>query len=244
MEIRQKITICTLNQLTKSTFPDIILIYFRRRPSPIFFGLGFFYFLLRSVPSDAFARRKDQAGWTSPPGQYSQGRQFSQPSARCGCGWIKGEEIYRLYGKERITKILTIEASGIAIACMAARHFGVPVVFAKKSQSQNISGDVFSVKVESFTHKRVYDVIVAKEFLSAGDRVLIVDDFLANGKALVGLIELVRQAGRRLSERRSPLKKAFRVAAIWCAVRASAWNLWRSLSRWTAERFASVNFSK
>ena len=120
-----------------------------------------------------------------------------------------GEEIYCLYGKERITKILTIEASGIAIACMAARHFGVPVVFAKKSQSQNISGDVFSVKVESFTHKRVYDVIVAREFLSAGDRVLIVDDFLANGKALVGLIELVRQAGAQIVGAAIAIEKGF-----------------------------------
>ena len=120
-----------------------------------------------------------------------------------------GKEFKRRFEGEEINKILTIEASGIAIACMAARHFGVPVVFAKKSQSQNISGDVFSVKVESFTHKRVYDVIVAREFLSAGDRVLIVDDFLANGKALVGLIELVRQAGAQIVGAAIAIEKGF-----------------------------------
>lgn len=120
-----------------------------------------------------------------------------------------GEEIYRLYGKDRVTKILTIEASGIAIACMTARHFGVPVVFAKKSQSQNISGDVYSVKVESFTHKKVYDVVVSGEFLNAEDRVLIVDDFLANGKALIGLIDLVRQAGAQVVGAAIAIEKGF-----------------------------------
>ena len=95
-----------------------------------------------------------------------------------------GREFKRCFSKKRINKILTIESSGIAIACMAAYHFDVPVVFAKKNQTKNIAGEVHTTKVESFTHGRVYDIIVAKEFLGKGDKVLIIDDFLANGKAL------------------------------------------------------------
>ena len=94
-----------------------------------------------------------------------------------------------------INKILTIEASGIGIACIAARHFDVPVVFAKKSKSINIAGDVYVAEVESFTHKNVNQVIVSKDFLGPKDRVLIIDDFLANGCALQGLISIVQQAG-------------------------------------------------
>ncbi len=106
-----------------------------------------------------------------------------------------GKEFKRLFEKERITKILTIEASGIGIACVVAQYFNVPVVFAKKAQSINIDGDVYSTKIESFTHKKTYDVIVSKKFLSSEDKVLIIDDFLANGCALVGLIDLVISAG-------------------------------------------------
>ena len=94
-----------------------------------------------------------------------------------------------------INKILTIEASGIGIACIAARHFDVPVVFAKKSKSINIAGDVYVAEVESFTHKNVNQVIVSKDFLGPKDRVLIIDYFLANGCALQGLISIVQQAG-------------------------------------------------
>ena len=94
-----------------------------------------------------------------------------------------------------INKILTIEASGIGIACIAARHFGVPVVFAKKSKSINIAGDVYVAEVESFTHKNVNQVIVSKDFLGPEDHVLIIDDFLANGCALQGMISIVQQAG-------------------------------------------------
>ena len=94
-----------------------------------------------------------------------------------------------------INKILTIEASGIGIACIAARHFDVPVVFAKKSKSINIAGDVYVAEVESFTHKCRNQVIVSKKFLGPKDRVLIIDDFLANGCALQGLISIVQQAG-------------------------------------------------
>ena len=109
-----------------------------------------------------------------------------------------GKEFYRLFGSEGVTKILTIEASGIGIACITALYFHVPVLFAKKNQTRNIAGDVYTSRVESFTHGRVYEIRVAKEFLLPGDRVLIIDDFLANGSALLGLIQLVRDAGASL----------------------------------------------
>lgn len=106
-----------------------------------------------------------------------------------------GKEWARLFADRKITKILTVEASGIGIACVAAQHFHVPVVFAKKSQSVNIDGEVYSTKIESFTHKRVYDVIVSKKFLHPEDHILIIDDLLANGCALEGLIDIVNKAG-------------------------------------------------
>ena len=106
-----------------------------------------------------------------------------------------GKEWARLFADRKITKILTVEASGIGIACVAAQHFHVPVVFAKKSQSVNIDGEVYSTKIESFTHKRVYDVIVSKKFQHPEDHILIIDDFLANGCALEGLIDIVNKAG-------------------------------------------------
>lgn len=106
-----------------------------------------------------------------------------------------GKEFRRLFPSEKINKILTIEASGIGIACIAAQYFHVPVVFAKKSQSLNLDGEMYVTKVESFTHKRVYDVIVSGKYLGHGDHVLIIDDFLANGCAVAGLIDLVQSAG-------------------------------------------------
>jgi xanthine phosphoribosyltransferase len=106
-----------------------------------------------------------------------------------------GDEWKRLFEREKIDKILTIEASGIGIACVAAERFGVPVVFAKKTQSVNIDGEVYATKVESFTKKRVYDVIVSKKYLQKGERILIIDDFLANGCAVAGLIDLIQNAG-------------------------------------------------
>lgn len=106
-----------------------------------------------------------------------------------------GKEFRRRFPSDKITKILTIEASGIGIACIVAQYFNVPVVFAKKAQSINIDGDVYSTKIESFTHKRTYDVILSKKFLTKDDHVLILDDFLANGCALLGLINIVHEAG-------------------------------------------------
>lgn len=109
-----------------------------------------------------------------------------------------GKEFHRLYENDGVNKILTIEASGIGVACLAAQYFNVPVVFAKKSQTKNIAGEVYTSKVVSFTHGREYDIIVAKDYLGPDDRVLIIDDFLANGSALEGLIKLVNDSGASL----------------------------------------------
>ena len=106
-----------------------------------------------------------------------------------------GAEFKRRFADANINKILTIEASGIGIACIVARHFDVPVVFAKKSKSINIDGDMYVAEVESFTHKCKNQVIVSKKFLGSDDHVLIIDDFLANGCALQGLISIVQEAG-------------------------------------------------
>ena len=106
-----------------------------------------------------------------------------------------GAEFYRIFKDDGINKILTIEASGIAIACITARHFNVPVVFAKKAKSKNIDGDVYTSTVHSYTYGRDYDITLAQKFLGPQDRVLILDDFLANGKAMNGLLDVCRQAG-------------------------------------------------
>ena len=105
-----------------------------------------------------------------------------------------GREFKRRFGDCGITKVLTIETSGIAIACSVAREYGVPMVFAKKNKSINIDGEMYIAQVESFTHKDTNNVIVAKKFISPNDRVLIIDDFLANGCALQGLISIVEDA--------------------------------------------------
>jgi xanthine phosphoribosyltransferase len=120
-----------------------------------------------------------------------------------------GQEFKRRFADREITKILTIEASGIGIACITARYFHVPVVFAKKNQTKNIAGEVYTSKVESFTHGRIYDIIVAKQFLNAEDKVLIIDDFLANGSALLGLIKLVTEAGATLVGAGIVIEKGF-----------------------------------
>ena len=109
-----------------------------------------------------------------------------------------GKEFARIFDGCGVNKILTIEASGIGIACIAAQFFHCPVVFAKKSQSKNIDGEVYTSRVESFTHNRVYDIIVSKKFLGPDDRVLIIDDFLAKGNALLGLCRIVEESGAQL----------------------------------------------
>lgn len=120
-----------------------------------------------------------------------------------------GKEFKRLFASHRINKILTIEASGIGIACVVAQHFDVPVVFAKKAKSINLEGDVYTTKIQSFTHNKVYDVIVAKKFLSKDDHVLIIDDFLANGCAMLGLIEIVEKAGATIEGIGIAIEKGF-----------------------------------
>lgn len=120
-----------------------------------------------------------------------------------------GKELKRLFANAEVNKIMTIEASGIGIACVAAQYFNVPVVFAKKSQSVNIDGDVYSTEIESFTHKRVYNVIVSKKYLSPEDRVLIIDDFLANGCAMNGLLDIVAAAGASVAGIGIAIEKGF-----------------------------------
>ena len=120
-----------------------------------------------------------------------------------------GKEFKRRFEGKNINKILTIEASGIGIACIVAQHFNVPVVFAKKSKSINIAGDVYTAEVESFTHKNKNQVIVSKRFLNEDDRILIIDDFLANGCALLGLIQIIQSAGATVEGIGIAIEKGF-----------------------------------
>ncbi|HAU86759.1 MAG TPA: xanthine phosphoribosyltransferase [Lachnospiraceae bacterium] len=120
-----------------------------------------------------------------------------------------GKEWKRLFGDRTINKILTIEASGIGIACIVAQQFGVPVVFAKKTQTLNIDGEVYTSRIHSFTHSKDYDVIVSKKFLGKDDHVLIIDDFLANGCALEGLMNMVNDSGATLEGIGIAVEKGF-----------------------------------
>jgi len=120
-----------------------------------------------------------------------------------------GKEFYRLFKDENITKILTIEASGIGIACLAAQYFGVPVVFAKKAKTINIYSDTYNATVHSYTHKKDYDIVVSKEFLSKEDNVLIIDDFLAKGSALTALLMLIEKAGAKTAGAGIVIEKAY-----------------------------------
>lgn len=120
-----------------------------------------------------------------------------------------GKEFYRLFKDENITKILTIEASGIGIACPAAQYFGVPVVFAKKTKTINIYSDTYNATVHSYTHKKDYDIVVSKEFLSKEDNVLIIDDFLAKGSALTALLMLIEKAGAKTAGAGIVIEKAY-----------------------------------
>ena len=122
-----------------------------------------------------------------------------------------GEEFHRRFADAKVTKVLTIESSGIAIACSVARCFGVPVVFAKKAKSVNLDGEMYVAEVESFTHKNVNNVIVSKKFLTADDHVLIIDDFLANGCALQGLISITENAGATVEGLGIAIEKGFQI---------------------------------
>ena len=120
-----------------------------------------------------------------------------------------GEEFYRIFKDEPITKVLTVETSGIAVAYPVAQLFGVPLLFGKKNKSNNLADDVYSSKVTSYTHGRVYDVVVEKQFLTSDDNVLLIDDFLANGCAIEGLLDLCSQAGARVVGAGIVIEKAF-----------------------------------
>ena len=120
-----------------------------------------------------------------------------------------GEEFYNLYKDEKITKVLTVETSGIACAYPVAERFGVPLLFGKKNKSANLADNVYSSKVTSYTHGRVYEVIVEKQFLTNNDRVLLIDDFLANGCAMEGLLDLCEQAGAEVVGAGIVIEKAF-----------------------------------
>ena len=134
-----------------------------------------------------------------------------------------GKEFYRQYKDEGITKILTIEASGIAIACMTARYFHVPVVFAKKAKSKNLDGEVFTSVMHSYTYGRDYDITLARKFLTPADKVLIVDDFLAVGKAMNGLLDICKQAGAQVCGIGIAIEKGFQPGGA--ALRAAGYRL-------------------
>ena len=122
-----------------------------------------------------------------------------------------GKEFFRLFGADGVTKLLTIEASGIGIACVAGQYFNVPVIFAKKSKTTNIDGSVYTAQVESFTHGTSYDIMVERAFLQPGDRVLLIDDFLANGCALQGLISIAESAGATVEGLGIAIEKGFQI---------------------------------
>lgn len=152
-----------------------------------------------------------------------------------------GKEFKKRFDHCPITKILTIEASGIGIACIAAQYFHVPVVFAKKAQSVNLDGEMYTTKVESFTHKKVYDVILSKKFLGPEDHVLLIDDFLANGCALLGLIDIVKNPAQLLKEPESLSKKASSPADRPSVTWVSIWNPLLSLIPLLMANLLSVN---
>ena len=122
-----------------------------------------------------------------------------------------GREFHRRFADKKVTKVLTIEASGIGIACFVAKEFGVPMVFAKKSKSINIEGEMYIAEVESFTHKNINQIIVSKKFLSSEDHLLIIDDFLANGCALQGLISIAEEAGATVEGLGIVIEKGFQI---------------------------------
>lgn len=162
----------------------------------------------RSMPVELLERRIIEDGEVY-PGNILKVDSFLNHQIDVGFLCELGREFHRLFENCGVNKILTIEASGIGIACITAQFFGVPVVFAKKSKTKNIAGDVYTTTVDSYTHGAVYDVFVSKRFLGADDRVLIIDDFLARGAALLGLMELVTASGAALAGAGIVIEKAF-----------------------------------
>lgn len=151
-----------------------------------------------------------------------------------------GAEFKKRFADKNINKILTIEASGIGIACIVAEHFDVPVVFAKKSQSINLDGEMYVAEVESFTHKCKNNVIVSQKFLSEDDHVLIIDDFLANGCALQGLIQIVQSSGATVEGIGIAIEKDSSQAEESSVILDSSWSHWQLWTEWTLLR---VRFS-
>ena len=143
------------------------------------------------------------------PGQVLKVDSFLKHQMDVELFWAMGQEFKRLFAGAPINKIVTIEASGIGIACIAAAVFHVPVVFAKKSQTKNIHGNPYQVTVESFTHGRQYQVMISRKYLTSADHVLLIDDFMANGKAMAGLIRLVQMAGATVEGAGVAIEKGF-----------------------------------
>jgi xanthine phosphoribosyltransferase len=125
-----------------------------------------------------------------------------------------GNEFKKRFSDVEVTKILTIESSGIGIACITAQSFGVNVIFAKKAKSKNLDSDVYTCKIDSFTHDKTYDVMVSTKFINADDKVLIIDDFLAKGKAALGLIDIVNQAGAKVAGVGIVIEKGFQEGGV------------------------------
>ena len=143
------------------------------------------------------------------PGNVLKVDQFLNHQMDIGLFNEMGKEFYRLFGEEGVTKIVTIEASGIGIAAIVARVFDVPVVFAKKAQSINLDGTVYATRVQSFTHGKIFDVIVSKKFVGPEDHLLLIDDFMANGCAMNGLIEVCEDAGATIEGIGIAIEKGF-----------------------------------
>ena len=151
-----------------------------------------------------------------------------------------GKEFRRLFDGENITKIVTIEASGIAVACLTAKYFNVPIVFAKKSESKNIDGDVYRTTVTSYTRGRDYTVILEKRYLTSDDRILIIDDILATGKAQRGLLDISTQAGAAVAGIGVVIEKGFQGAGTSSARPDTTYKAWLLSTAWKTRRFASA----
>lgn len=143
------------------------------------------------------------------PGDVLKVDSFVNHQIDTSLAWEMAEEFHRLFADAGVTKVLTIEASGIAVACMTAYRFGVPMVFAKKSKTSNMSSDVYSTEVRSYTHNTTYNVTVAREYLKPDDNILLIDDFLARGEALRGLLDLSLQSGASVAGMGVIIEKAF-----------------------------------
>ncbi len=181
----------------------------------LYIVFAYAFFFLREVARVQLLKEKILAQGQVLPGNVLKVDSFLNHQMDVALFAEMGREFCRLFGQDRVTKIVTIEASGIGIACLTAHAFyteygqNIPVVFAKKSRTSNLSKDVYSAPVQSYTHGCCYDVVISRQYLSPEDRVLLIDDFLANGYALAGLRDLVRQAGATLVGAGIVIEKGF-----------------------------------